>query len=148
MPDDLRQQIYAEEEQSAQSRRLKSAVVPHTLPPIQITNVLPNHGSLRPETQLPATEKRIHIAGLRDVAVQDYCEYHQSQVQDESLKAEFQNAANLVLAEGLDLEQLYADRDPGFLIQQGVKRGPARRFMDDIEPWAKRRFQGELGSTE
>lgn len=148
MPDDLRRQIYAEEEQSAQSRRLRSAVVPNTLPPIQITNVLPNHGSLEPETQLPPTEKRIHIAGLRDVAVQDYCEYHQSQVHDESLKAEFQNAANLVLAEGLDLEQLYADRDPGFLIQQGVKRGPARRFMDDIEPWAKRRFQGEPGSTE
>jgi len=53
--------------------------------------------------------KHIHISGLRDVAVQDYCEYQKPQVRDESLKAEFQTAANLVLAEGLDLEQLHED---------------------------------------
>jgi hypothetical protein len=61
--------------------------------------------------------KRIHISGLRDVAVQDYCEYQQAQVRDESLKAEFQTAANLVLAEELDLEQLHEDQDPEFLIK-------------------------------
>lgn len=148
MPDDLRQQIYAEEEQSAQSKRLKSAMVPNNFPPIQITNVLPNHASPEPEIQPRPTVKRIHISGLCDVAVQDYSEYQQSQVRDESLKAEFQTAANLVLAEGLDLEQLHEDRDPEFLIKQGVKRGPARRFMDDIEPWAKRRAQSELESSE
>jgi hypothetical protein len=38
----------------------------------------------------------------------------------------------------LDLEQVYEDQDPSFFVQSGVKRGVARRFVSDIDAWAKR----------
>lgn len=53
----------------------------------------------------------------------------------------------------VDLRICYIDSDktittascawtnPNFLIKQGVKRGIARRFVSDIEDWAKRRKQ-------
>jgi hypothetical protein len=41
------------------------------------------------------------------------------------------------LDDGLDLEQVYQDQDPGFFIRSGVKRGVARRFVSDIEEWVK-----------
>ena len=48
---------------------------------------------------------------------------------------------NVVVVEGFDLEQINEDRNPDFLINQGIKRGIARRFMSDIEDWAKLRKQ-------
>lgn len=54
------------------------------------------------------------------------------------LKAEFQRACDIALADGLDLERVYEDRDPEFFIKHGVKRGIARRFVGDIEVWVKR----------
>jgi hypothetical protein len=37
----------------------------------------------------------------------------------------------------LDLEQLHEDQDSDFLIQGGVKRGVARRFVSDIGTWTE-----------
>ena len=141
IPEDLRQQIYREEE-STQSKQLTTAS--SNVPSIQITNVLPSHASPEPEKERRPEGKHLLIPGLRDVAVQDYCEWQQSQVRDESLKAEFQNAGNVVVAEGYDLEQINEDQDPEFLIKQGVKRGIARRFVNDIENWAKRRKHDDV----
>jgi hypothetical protein len=73
----------------------------------------------------------LQVSGLRDVAVREYSDWQQLQVRDESLKSEFQKAGDAVLAEGLDLEQLHTDQDAEFLIQKGVKRGIARRFIGD-----------------
>jgi hypothetical protein len=73
-----------------------------------------------------------------DVAVRLYSEWQQSRVVDETRKAEIQKACELALEDGLDLEQVYEDQDPSFFIKNGVKRGVARRFVADIERWAKR----------
>jgi hypothetical protein len=43
-----------------------------------------------------------------------------------------------VLGDGLDLEQVFEDQDHSFFVQSGVKRGIARRFVSDINGWAKR----------
>ena len=134
IPEDVRQQVYAEEEQSARSKRGTTSTLPAHLPPIQITNVLPGHVSSETEKSLPPATRRIQIAGLRDVAVQEYCAWQQAQVRDEDLKIAFQTAADLVVRDGLDLEQLNEDQNPDFLVQQGVKRGIAQRFVSDIEP--------------
>jgi len=48
------------------------------------------------------------------------------------LKVEFQKVCDMALEDGLDLEQVYKDQDPGFIVKQGVKRGTARRFIRDI----------------
>lgn len=111
VPDDIRQQLYAEEQQRMEKRRADA-----TKPP---------GGS------------QVYISSLWDVTVNDYCAWQQSRVH-ESLKAEFRKARDMVLAEGLDLEQVHEDQDSEFLIKKGVKRGIARRFVGDIEAWAKR----------
>lgn len=43
-----------------------------------------------------------------------------------------------MLEYGLDLEQVYQDQDPNFLIEKGIKLGVARRFVEDIGKWAKK----------
>jgi len=73
-----------------------------------------------------------------DMAVGVYSEWQQSRVVDEIRKADIQKACNLALDDGLDLEQIYEDQDPGFFIRKGVKRGVARHFVADIERWVKR----------
>jgi hypothetical protein len=73
------------------------------------------------------------IPGLRDVAVKEYSNWQQSKFDDHMLKAEFQKACAMALADGLDLEQIHKDQDPSFFIDKGVKRGVARRFVSDIE---------------
>jgi hypothetical protein len=78
-------------------------------PPINITNVLPSQS---PNTPLPASQsetpaplpKHLDIPGLRDIAVHRYSDWQQSKVGDETLKAEFRKASEVILAEGLDLE--------------------------------------------
>ncbi|PYH95588.1 hypothetical protein BO71DRAFT_322811 [Aspergillus ellipticus CBS 707.79] len=84
-----------------------------------------------------ARPERIRIAGLRDVAVKAYCEWQESQVEDEGFKAEFRKARDVTLENGLDLEQIHRDQDPGFFMENGVKRGIARRFVDDIDEWVR-----------
>jgi hypothetical protein len=87
---------------------------------------------------IPSAAKCLDIAGPRDVAVKNYSEWQQLQVLDASLKDEVRKACSAVLEEGLDLEQVHEDQDSNFLIEKGVKRGIARRFVSDIETWAKR----------
>jgi hypothetical protein len=81
---------------------------------------------------------RLDIPGPRDAAVIAYSEWQQSNVVDDALKGEFQKACDATLEDGLDLEQVYEDQDPGFFVGCGVKRGVARRFVSDIDGWAKR----------
>lgn len=42
-----------------------------------------------------------------------------------------------VLADGLDLQQIYENQDVSFFVDKGVKRGVARRFVRDVEYWVK-----------
>jgi hypothetical protein len=63
----------------------------------------------------------------------DYCDWQQSQVHDESLKIEFRKACDVLLAEDLDLEQAHEDQGSDFIVQKGMIRGFARRFVAEIE---------------
>lgn len=40
-----------------------------------------------------------------------------------------------MLENGLDLEQVYKDQDPGFFIGKAIKIGIARHFVEDIRAW-------------
>jgi hypothetical protein len=59
-------------------------------------------------------------------------------VVNETLKAEDQKACDITLDDGLDLEQVHEEQNPGFFTRCGVKRGVARCRTRDIEEWAKR----------
>ncbi|KAB5515382.1 hypothetical protein GE09DRAFT_979784, partial [Coniochaeta sp. 2T2.1] len=58
-------------------------------------------------------------------------------VSDRALKMEYQKACAITLDEGLDLELVHGDEDADIYIRKGVKTGVARRFIRNIETWAK-----------
>ena len=112
-------------------------------PPINI-NVLPSQPSA-PGLDISATDAAVgskamnplEIPGPRDEAVKEYGEWQVSNVTDGTLKAAFRQVCDLMLESGLDLEQVYKDRDPEFFISKGIKMGIARRFVDDIRGWVE-----------
>jgi uncharacterized protein YpbB len=59
------------------------------------------------------------VPSLRDVAMKEYSDWQQSQVNDETLKAEFQKAYELALTDGFDLEQIHEDQNLSFFIESG-----------------------------
>jgi hypothetical protein len=77
------------------------------------------------------------IPGLRDVAVRDYSAWHEANVSDDSLKAQFRQTCNVALANGLDLRMIHKDQDPSFFIDKGIMVGIARQFVRDIGEWVK-----------
>ncbi|KAK7928761.1 hypothetical protein PG985_005759 [Apiospora marii] len=138
MPDFLRTQLYAEEQQDTERKqKRKRDASPRNLPSIQITNVLPGQSNEQASEEHPvACSSPITICGLRDRAVKRYCEWQCTKVDDVVLKFEFRKARDLTLAEGFDLEQLHEDQDYQFLLDKGVKLGIARRFVRDVKSWA------------
>jgi hypothetical protein len=146
VPQNIRQQLNDEEQQRSK-RQQKVAASSLTIPPINITNVLPGQPSQSSMISFPGPNSAVglptnsssclDIPGLRDVAVQNYCAWHQSKVAEKLLKMEYQKACELTLADGLDLEQVYADQDPDFFVDKGIRRGVARRFVSDVETWVK-----------
>ncbi|KAK7928423.1 hypothetical protein PG985_005421 [Apiospora marii] len=138
VPDFLRTQLYAEEQQDTERKqKRKRDASPRNLPSIQITNVLPGQSNEQASEEHPvACSSPITICGLRDRAVKRYCEWQCTKVDDVVLKFEFRKARDLTLAEGLDLEQLHEDQDYQFLLDKGVKLGIARRFVRDVKSWA------------
>ncbi|KAI0162831.1 hypothetical protein BJ166DRAFT_279643 [Pestalotiopsis sp. NC0098] len=132
MPDDLREQLYAEEQQYLEGKRKRDISPPGRLPPIQITNVMP--GGSDAAAIMPRSP--IEIPGLRDVNVGIYSDWHGSHVDDPVLKQQFKLCGSLTLAEGYDLEQLWEEPNFQFLVDGGVKVGLAKRFIRDIKRWA------------
>jgi hypothetical protein len=148
IPEEIREQLMLEERQR-QERQAKSSSTTSTpnYPPITITNVLPQSHQSPSVNAIEATPAPVvrltsiaclEIPGSRDRAVREYSEWQQSKVDDDMLKEEFRRACDVALQDGLDLEQVYQDQDAAFFIKNGVKRGVARRFISDIESWAKR----------
>ncbi|KAL3494397.1 hypothetical protein BJX62DRAFT_197946 [Aspergillus germanicus] len=87
----------------------------------------------------PATSnKRVKISGPRDDAVRAYCGWHELQVTDEKRKADWRKACEITLSNGLDLELVEENQEHvQFLIEQGVTKGTARRFVRDIHEWVE-----------
>jgi hypothetical protein len=79
----------------------------------------------------------LEIPGLRDVAVKEYGEWRASNVENDTLKTEFREVCDVMLENGLDLEQVYRDQEPHLLFEKGIKIGIARRFVEDIGKWVE-----------
>lgn len=147
-PNVIRQELYMEKQQRLEKEQQKGGLgtgVPYL--PINI-NFLPSHSPASGLDLLsekgaidPATKKQVThclgIPGLRDVAVKEHSEWQELNVTDDMLKTGFRQACNIALGNGLDLEQVYNDQDPGFFVGKGIKIGIARRFVDDIGDWVK-----------
>lgn len=144
IPDSLREQLYAEDNERTTRQKNHANAGPGSMcPPINIT-VLPNQVSQPAGVTDPnhspvliVPNDPVDIPGLHDVAVEEYSKWQQSRVRRASLKDEISKARDLALANGLDLQQIHSDQDPGFFIKQGISVGVARRFVSEILQWAK-----------
>lgn len=144
IPEAIREELYLEEQQrldQSQSKSNKSLAV-GSCPPINI-NFMGGQPSVQPPvvnsiapSVLPSQQESLIIDGPRDLAVKEYSAWQETNVIDETWKAQFQLACDITLANGLDLEQIHADQDPDFFVGNGVTVGIARRFVGDIMKWA------------
>lgn len=144
VPEDIREQLYKEEQQSIERHRKIAATSTGTLPPINI-HMLPAQAyqpqAGTPVPDVPSTStviNRLDIPDHRDEAVEDYCTWQQSKVKKPTLKVEYKKACDIIIEDGMDLELIHRDPNPEFLIQRGVKRGIAQRIVGDIDEWAQK----------
>jgi hypothetical protein len=149
VPDQIHEQLYAEEQQRSRSHIQKgSSVNTSTGNPINI-NILPTQPSQSPmlantpvTTQLqPPAREKLKIRGPRDTAVRVYCAWQESNIVNKNLKANFQKARDLAISNGYNLEQVNSEQDPGFFVkflkQNRVIVGIARRFVSNIRDWVE-----------
>lgn len=147
VPDIFREELYMEERQRLESQRSKSnkmVAAQGSCPPINI-NFIGAQPSFQPQAASPAAAPgilpqpsgqitdRLNITGPRDLAVREYSAWQETNIIDDNLKAQFRQACDVTLANGLDLEQIHEDQDPTFFTATGI----ARRFVRDIGNWAR-----------
>ncbi|KAJ5982083.1 hypothetical protein N7451_012183 [Penicillium sp. IBT 35674x] len=144
VPDEIRDELYMEEQQRQEKEKRKGSNILRDgspYPPINI-NVHSSH-----PTEL-ATSSRDASAGLRDVgplkipgfkdvAVKEYGEWLASNVTDDTLKAGFRQACHITLSDGFELEHIYKDQNPEFFVGKGIKPGIARSFVENIRDWVE-----------
>ncbi|BDD55971.1 hypothetical protein MPDQ_004056 [Monascus purpureus] len=144
VPEGIRQALYVEAQQKLERglNKTNHQVAFGAPCPININLLAPQgtHESAIPlSPPRPAiSKKKIKISGPRDDAVRAYCEWHELQVTDEKRKADWRKACEITLSNGLDLELVEEDQEHvQFLIEQGVTKGTARRFVRDIPEWVE-----------
>ncbi len=156
VPQKIRDELYAEEQQSLKRHQKATRTSNASHPPITITNVLPaphyqtSHlvsslaGTPAPDMPSKSTPiDRLNIPSPRDKAVEDYCAWQKSQVMKPALKVEYQKACDVIIEDGMDLELIRWDPNPDFLIKRGVKKGIAEHVVGDIDYWVKKYKRAE-----
>jgi hypothetical protein len=73
--------------------------------------------------------------------VEEYANWHLSQVGTESYKENIKKARDIALDNSLDLAQI-REENPDFFVKQGVKIGVARIFVSHIRLWIKEKENG------
>ncbi|KIW36996.1 uncharacterized protein PV06_10894 [Exophiala oligosperma] len=112
VPELLQEKIRLEDEQRRNRKRKATAASSQGYPPVNITNVIPNHAepplpqSSQTKSQLsifcPIAVSALDIPGYRDDAVWDYVEYLQGKVRNHRHREEFQKAGSIELDELLE----------------------------------------------
>ncbi|KAL3954469.1 hypothetical protein ACCO45_010032 [Purpureocillium lilacinum] len=144
VPDNIREQLYAEEHQAADRKRKRrvSPSSPEGRHPMVINNYIPSlqDAKQHPEQRISHAQNTsvsrsllLSIPGLRDEAVEVYCKWHCSKVRSKDQKKAYVLARDLTLARSLDLELVHEDNDAQFHIDNGVSEGVARRFVRDVQ---------------
>ena len=150
VPKDICEELYAEEQQSYERHKNSASTSTESQPLINI-NVLPAPSCQKSHlVSCPAKTlalgmppnytpiDRLNIPDFRDDAVKEYCAWQESQVKDLEEKREYQTACDVILGEGMDLELIRRSPNSKFLIDKGVKRGPAEWVVnDDINFWVE-----------
>jgi hypothetical protein len=121
IPDSLREQLYAEENQRLERRKKSSdssicgstCHLVHFHLPSQVPTPTPT-AAAECTSPSPKQTDPIDIPGLLDIAVKEYATWHQSRVSSEIFRENIQKARDVALENCLDLKQIHADQDPDF----------------------------------
>jgi hypothetical protein len=118
-----------------------------SLPPVNITNVLPaltgQAYHLATSARIPAPDMpskytpidHLDIPGFLDDQVEEYCAFLQSRVRDPNKKIQYQKACDVILEEDMDLELIRRNPNTKFLTDKGIKRAPAKHVVGNIDYW-------------
>jgi hypothetical protein len=138
VPDDIRQKLYDREKESLERDKNPTSV---GNPPIPITiAVLPAPAGTQnfPMPSKPIPLERLDIPGPLEEQVEEYGTWHESRVKTTGWKADCKKACGAMIKHGIDLNQMRCDQDPQPLIDEGVLKGTAKRFLCDIDYWFER----------
>jgi hypothetical protein len=140
VPDSVREQLYDEENQPLDKKKaVDNSPMGSVCPPIN-NNFLPA-GSFQQPMHIPAGDsisttpgctESIMVDCLLDVAVEEYSEWQQSQVSNETFRENITRAPNVTVEDCFDLMQICEDQDSSFFVKHGVKVGAARRFVREL----------------
>jgi hypothetical protein len=115
IPDSLREQLYAEDNERSTKHKSYSNTLPSSMYPLINITVLPNQASQPVATgtnslsSCPSVASKtitpdlVEIPSLLDMAVEEYSKWQQSQVSRDIFKDDIRKARDLALANGLDL---------------------------------------------
>jgi hypothetical protein len=56
---------------------------------------------------------------------------------DETLKAAFRQASDVILSDGFDLKHIHKDQNLEFFVGKGIKPGIARSFVENTREWVE-----------
>lgn len=138
VPRDIRRDLILESHTGRKSKKAKSSAHETPYHPVSInvntqTPPAPSAALSSPRSSPP----ELVIRGDQVVAVKNYCRWLESQYTDESYKADFRRARDVILRNHMDLELILDDPDPKFFTDEGIQIGTARRFIRDIIKWDK-----------
>ncbi|KAJ5161713.1 hypothetical protein N7492_007105 [Penicillium capsulatum] len=144
VPDEIRDELYMEEQQRQEKEKGKGGNILRggsPYPPINI-NVHSSHPTELVTSSGDASAGLryvgpLKIPGFKDVAVKEYGEWLASNVTDDTLKAGFRQACHITLSDGFELEHIYKDQNPEFFVGKGIKPGIARSFVENIRDWVE-----------
>ncbi|PTD03456.1 hypothetical protein FCULG_00012812 [Fusarium culmorum] len=149
MPPYILDMIYEKNRLDGEQRVKQKAASLESDHPIKIVNVLPSpYGYSATDGCTPPSSNyrtaSLSVVDLTDLvipkpidrAIDDYTEWLCDQVEDKNWKAGFRSTGSITRVDCLDLRHVYQDRDIGYYVNQGVKAGIARSFVEDIKIWA------------
>ena len=137
VPVDIRRQLYDMAKETLE-RHKKPTTSATSIPPIPITiTVLPAPAGIA-AADMPSSGilvDRLDIPGYLEDHVEEYSAWHQCRVRSEGWKQDCKKAGDVMIEQRVDLDQIRRNPDPKFLIDEGVSKGTAKRFVGDIDYW-------------
>ena len=129
IPENIRDQLRAEEQQQIGRRQKAPDLLGTGFPPIN-RNVLPTQPS-QPLVSSSPGDPPSRIEQLRsmkfpepfEVTLEEYTQWHLTWVSTASSRDNIMKAHDIALKNGLDLKQIFSDTNPEFFHKQGVKIG-------------------------
>ncbi|QKX62541.1 uncharacterized protein TRUGW13939_09702 [Talaromyces rugulosus] len=137
VPESLRRSLILESQRKSKKATMPTSEMPYQHP-VNI-NLVPAQATHSMDASLPPTPSFSfpEIPGDRVTAVEKFFEWLESQYTNESYKADFRRARDVILETRMDLELILKDPKPDRFTNKGIPEGTALRVICEIPKWAE-----------